>query len=55
MLRKYVSSPSHELEAPPVELKEDMSFEVQPVGIVNQMMKELEEQSYSNGQSVMDE
>ena len=29
------------LEAPLVELKEDLSFEVQSVGIVDQRMKEL--------------
>ena len=41
ILRKYISDPSHVLKAPPVELKEDLSFEVQPVGIVDQKMKEL--------------
>ena len=41
MLRKYISDPFHVLEAPPIELSEDLSFEVQPVGIVNQRMKEL--------------
>ena len=41
MLRKFISDPSHVLEAPPIELKEDLSFEVQPVGIVDQRMKEL--------------
>ena len=41
MLRKYISDPSHVLEASLVELKEDLSFEVQPVGIVDQRMKEL--------------
>ena len=41
MLRKYISDPSHVLEAPPIELKEDMSFEVQPVTIVDQEMKIL--------------
>ena len=29
------------LEASPVELKEDMSFEVQPVRIIDQKLKEL--------------
>ena len=28
MLRKYISNPSPVLEAPPVQLKEDLSFEV---------------------------
>ena len=41
MLTKYISDLSHVLEAPPVELKEDLSFDVQPVGIVDQRMKEL--------------
>ena len=41
MLRKYVSDPSHVLEAPSIELNEDLSFEVQPVGIVDQEIKEL--------------
>ena len=41
MLRKYVPDPSHVLGAPPVELNEDLSFEVQPVGIMDQAMKEL--------------
>ena len=41
MLRKYVSDPSHILEALPFELNEDLSFEVQPVGIVDQRIKEL--------------
>ena len=41
MLRKYISSPSHVLEAPIVELKEDLSFEVHPVEIVDYRMYEL--------------
>ena len=41
MLRKYISDPSHVLEASLVELKEYLSFEVQSMGIVNQRMKEL--------------
>ena len=41
MLRKYISDLSHVLEAPPVELNEDLSFEVQLVGIVGQRMNEL--------------
>ena len=41
MLRKYISELSHVLEAHPVELKKDLSFEVQPVGIVDQRMKEV--------------
>ena len=41
MLRKYISDPSHVLEAPTVELREDLSFKIQLVGIVDQRMKEL--------------
>ena len=41
MLRKYISDPSHVLESPPFELDEDLTFEVQPVGIVDQGIKEL--------------
>ena len=41
MLRKYIFDPSHVLEAPLVELKEDLSFEMQLVDIVDQKLKEL--------------
>ena len=41
MLRKYNSDSSHVLEAPTIELNEDLSFEVQPVGIIDQKLKEL--------------
>ena len=41
MLRKYVLDPSHILEAPPIELNEDLSFEVQSVDIVDPWIKEL--------------
>ena len=41
MLRKYIFDLSHVLEAPLVELKEDLSFYVQPVGIIDQKLKEL--------------
>ena len=41
MLRKYISNPSHVLEAPSVELREDLSFEEQLVGIVHQRSKVL--------------
>ena len=41
MLRKYISNPSHILKAPPIELNEDLSFEVQPVAIVDRQMKQL--------------
>ena len=39
MLMKYIPDPSHILEAPPIELEEELSFEIQPVAIVNQEMK----------------
>ena len=42
MLRKHIYDPSHVLEAPTMELKEDLPFEVQPVGIIDQILKEWE-------------
>ena len=41
MLKKYVPDLSHILEAPPIELDEDLSFEVQPVAVVDQELKQL--------------
>ena len=41
MLKKYISNPSHVLEAPFVKLKQNLSFDVQPVSIVDQKLKEL--------------
>ena len=41
MSRKCIPDLSYVLEAPLVELKEDLSFEVQLVGIVDQKLKEL--------------
>ena len=41
MLRKYIFDLSHALEALLVELYEDLSIEMQPVGIVDQKLKEL--------------
>ena len=41
MLRKYISNPSHVSKAPPIELKKDLTFEVQPVAIVDQEIKQL--------------
>ena len=41
MLRKYIAYPSHVLEAPLVELKQDLSFNVQLMVIVDQKLKEL--------------
>ena len=42
MLRRYISDMSHVLKAPPVDLKEDLSFKVQSVGIIDQKLKELQ-------------
>ena len=41
MLKKYIFDPSHVLEAFPIELKEDPSFVVQLVGIIDEKLKEL--------------
>ena len=41
MLRKYILDPSHVLKTPPVELKEDLSFKLQPIGILDQRKKVL--------------
>ena len=41
MLKKYIFDPSNALEAPLIELTEDLSFEVQPMGIIDQKLKEL--------------
>ena len=41
MLKKYILDPLHVLKAPPVELREDLSFKVQPIRIINQRMKNL--------------
>ena len=38
---KYIADLSHVLEAPPIELKQDLLFEVQPMRIVDHGMKEL--------------
>ena len=34
MLRKYISDPSHVLEIPEIELRDDLSYEEQPVQIL---------------------
>ena len=41
MLRKYSPDPSHILEASPIELKENLTFEPQPIAIMDQEMKQL--------------
>ena len=41
LLRKYEPDPSHVLESPPVELRDDLSYEVQPVCILDHREKVL--------------
>jgi hypothetical protein len=41
MLRKYLSDPSHVLEVQPVELRKDMTYEVQPIKIVDRQVRKL--------------
>ena len=41
MLRKYISDPSHVLEALEIELRDDLSYEEQPVQILGREEKEL--------------
>ena len=40
-LADHVPDPSHKLEAPLVELREDFSFEVQPVKILDRQVKKI--------------
>ena len=41
MLKKYISNPSHVQETPLVELRENLLFEVQLVGILDHIEKVL--------------
>ena len=41
MLRKYISDPSHVLEAPEIELRDDLSYEEQQVQVLDREEKEL--------------
>ncbi|CAH9134354.1 unnamed protein product [Cuscuta epithymum] len=41
MLKKYIRDPSHILEKPPVEIREDLQYAVEPVKIVGQQVKKL--------------
>ena len=41
MLKKYISDPSHILEAPPNGLEGDLSLEIQPDAIVDKEMNQL--------------
>ena len=47
MLRKYISDPSHVIEAPEIELKDDSSYEEQPVQILGREEKELRNKTIS--------
>ncbi|CAH9116233.1 unnamed protein product [Cuscuta epithymum] len=41
MLKKYIRDPSHILEKPPVEIRGDLQYAVEPVKIVGQQVKKL--------------
>ena len=41
MLRKYIPDSSHMLETPEIELRDDLSYEEQPVQILSREEKEL--------------
>ena len=47
MLRKYISDPSHVLETPEIELRDDLSHEEQPVQILGREEKELRNKTIS--------
>ena len=47
MLRKYVLDPSHVLEALEIELRDDLSYEEQPVQILGREEKELRNKTIS--------
>ena len=47
MLRKYIPDPSHVLEAPEIELRNDLSYEEQPVQILGRGEKELRNKTIS--------
>ena len=47
MLRKYISDPSHVLEAPEIELRDDLSYEEQPVKIMDREENELRNKTIS--------
>ncbi|WRX08036.1 Integrase [Theobroma cacao] len=47
MLKKYVPDPSHILKAPPIELHDDLKFEVQPVSILDRKDLVLRNKSMS--------
>ncbi|CAH9134572.1 unnamed protein product [Cuscuta epithymum] len=41
MLKKYVHDPSHVLEKPPVEVREDLNYAVQPIKVTDRKVKKL--------------
>ena len=47
MLRKYISDPSHVIEALEIELRNDLSYEEQPVQILGREEKELRNKTIS--------
>ena len=47
MLRKYISDPSHMIEAPGIELRDNLSYEEQPVQILGREEKELRNKTIS--------
>ena len=46
MLRMYISDPSHALEALEIELRDDLSYEEQPVQILGREEKEFATRPY---------
>ena len=47
MLRGYISDPSHVVEAPEIELRDDLSYEKQSVQILGREEKELRNKTIS--------
>ena len=47
MLRKYIPDPSHVLDTPEIELRDDLSYEEQPVQILGREEKELRNKTIS--------
>ena len=47
MLRKYIPDPSHVLETPEIVLRDDLSYEEQPVQILGREEKELRNKTIS--------
>ena len=47
MLCRYISDPSHVLEAPEIEMRDDLSYEKQPVQILGREEKEFRNKTIS--------